>query len=183
MQQPIQPGPAPKKKKSSNGCLIALAIVGGLVVAFVAVAGFGIYRFANTKEGKMVFGAIGDATRLAAEAQNAPGAKEVRALGCDQAMAFDMEKMGKLMDRFDASAPPSGTVMVVCQMNVFGGKEPSCNDVAHTYLAAAGPPARELLVAVRRQGGHNACSGVYDPKGTKIRDLPMGAGSHLPWDK
>jgi hypothetical protein len=177
MQQPLQPRP---KKKSGNGCLIALAIVGGLAAITIGLIAFGIYRFAGTKEGKLIFGVIGDATKLAAEAQSAPGAKEVRALGCDQAMAFDMDKMSKIMERFDASAPPSGTKMVVCQVGVFSKTPPACDHVARTYLAAAGPPARELLVSVTQTGGRSVCSSIYDPAGKKLRDVAPGSEPRVP---
>ncbi len=80
-------------KKSGNGCLLALAIVAGLALLVVGVAGFVIYRAANSREGKAILGAIGGMTRTVAEAQAAPGAAEVRALGCDQAMVIDLEKM------------------------------------------------------------------------------------------
>lgn len=183
MQPPMQPPRPAPKKKSGNGCLIALAIVGGLAAVTVALIGFGLWRFANTKEGKLVFGAIGDAARLAAEAQNAPGAKEVRELGCEQAMAFDMDQMNKLMERFDASAPAEGTKLVVCQVGVFNKTPPTCDRVAHTYLAAAGPPARELLVTVNHTGGARSCSTMYDPTGKKIRDLAPGSEPHVPLGK
>jgi hypothetical protein len=172
MDPPYQPRP-PSKKKSGNGCLIALAVVGALALVTVALMAIGVYRFAGTKEGKAIFGAVGDAARLMGEAQNAPGAKEVRALGCDQAMAFDMDQMGSIMKRFDAPVPPSGTMMVFCQVGVFD-RAPDCDLVARTYLAAAGPPARDLVAAVQRNGGGSVCSCLYDRHGTKIRDLAAG---------
>src|SRR5580704_7598776 len=102
----MQPqSPAPPRKKSGNGCIIALAVVGGLVGLTVLIAAIGLWRFAGSKEGKAVFGAIGEGARILAEAQAAPGAAEVRALGCQQAMVIDMERMSKLFEYFDASVP------------------------------------------------------------------------------
>jgi hypothetical protein len=187
MQPPVPPRPVPPKK-SNRGCLIALAIVGGVGFVIVAVAAFGIYRFANSKEGKMVIGTIGDVAELAAEAQHAPGTKEVVALGCDTAMAMDMDRMAAIMhDRFDASAAPSSTfsMLVVCQVGVFAKSPPSCDDVARTYVAAAGPPARGFAVNVQRGGGRaNAvCSTLYDSTGKKVKDLAPGSTPTVPGAK
>src|SRR5580658_5227949 len=96
MQQPLPPRPAPPKK-SNRGCFVALAIVGGIGLVLVAVVAIVVYRFANSKEGKMVLGTIGDMAELVTEAQHAPGTKEVTALGCDTAMAMDMDKMQSIM--------------------------------------------------------------------------------------
>jgi hypothetical protein len=187
MQPPIPPRPVPPKK-SNRGCFIALAIVGGIGVVVVAVSAFGIYRFANSKEGKMVFGTIGDVAELAAEAQHAPGTKEVAALGCDTAMAMDMDKMTSIMhDRLDASAavPTKFSMLVVCQVGMFAKSPPSCDDVARTYVGAAGPPARGFAVNVQRGGGraNTLCSTLYDPAGTKVKDLAPGATPAVPGAK
>jgi hypothetical protein len=190
MQQPPPPAPPPRPlpKRSNRGCFIALAIVGGLGVLVLAVAGFGIYRFANSSEGKAVFGTVGDMVELATEAQHAPGAKEVAALGCDTAMAMDMDKMQRIMhDRFDASATVSSkfSVLVVCQVGMFAKSPPSCDDVATTYVGAAGPPARGFAVNVQRGGGraNTLCSTLYDPSGTKVKDLAPGATPAVPGGK
>jgi hypothetical protein len=183
MQQPLVPRPAPRKT-SGNGCLIALAVVGGLTAVTVALVAFALYRFAGTKEGKVVFGVIGDAARLVAEAHRAPGTKEVRALGCDQAMAFDMDSASTLMKHLDASAPPAsmGIKMVVCQAGFFG-RAPSCEAVAHAYLGAARAPARELLVTVSQGGRGAVCSSAYDPSGTKLRDLDADSTPRVPGEE
>jgi hypothetical protein len=171
----MQPqSPEPARKKSGNGCLIALAVAGGLFIVTVGLIAFSVWRFAGSKEGKAVFGAIGDAARIAAEAQSAPGAAEVRALGCDQAMVIDMERMSQLLERFDASAP-KGTfsTMVLCQIGASGHEPPSCDRVAETYHAAAGVQARTFAANVSH-GGTQVCSTLYDAQGNKVRDLPSG---------
>jgi hypothetical protein len=181
----VQPQQAPQKKKSGNGCLIALAIVGGLVLLGVGVAAFAVYRLSQTKEGKMIFGAIGEMTKIIAEAQTAPGAEEVRKLGCDQGMVLDMDKMTRLFSMLDASAPPSGqfSVMVMCQVG-FTGTPPSCDDVARTYHAAAGPPPRGFVATVQRSGGHAAvCSTLYTPAGGRVRDMDTHSTPAIPMGK
>jgi len=187
MQQPPPPRP-PVQKKSNRGCFLALAIVGGVGLLVVGVAAFGIYRFANSKEGKQVFGTIGDMAQLAAEAQHAPGTKEVAALGCDTAMAMDMDRMQSIMhERFDASAtaPSTFSMMVFCQVGMFAKSPPSCDDVARTYVAAAGPPARGFAVNVQRGGGraNTLCSTLYDSSGTKVKDLAPGSTPAVPGAK
>jgi hypothetical protein len=181
----VQPQPfqqAPPRKKSGSGCLIALAIVGGLVMLVVAVGAFGLYRLSQTKEGKMIFGVISETTKIMTEAQSAPGAAEVRALGCDQGMVLDVDKMQKLFSYLDASAPPSGqfSVMVICQVGYGEDKPPTCEQVSRAYHAAAGPPARGYVATVNKQGGHAVCSVLYDPSGKKVRDMDAHSTPVIP---
>jgi hypothetical protein len=173
MQAP--PGPAPKKK-SGSGCVVALAVVGGLALLAAGVVAFGAYRFATSEEGKVILSAVGEGARLLAEAQSAPGAAEVRGLGCDQAMVVDMDKIGTLVEQFDAGKAPPGTFskMVTCQIGYFESKTPSCDDVARTYVAAAGPPPRGFAVSVSRQGGEALCTTIHQPDGTKLADIDAG---------
>ena len=177
--QPLAPPPA--KKKSGSGCLIALAIVGGLAVLVMAVVGFGVWRFASSKEGKAIIGAVGEGAKIIAEAQSAPGAAEVRKLGCDQALVLDIERMAKLFEHFDASAPHgSYSTMVICQVGVLHSDAPSCDQVASTYRAAV-PAARPFAATVTRSGGHGEiCSSLYDAKGNKVKDLPRGSTPTVP---
>jgi hypothetical protein len=184
MPQAPPVGP-PQKKKSGNGCLIALAIVGGLVALVVAVAAFAVYRAASSPEGKKIIGAIGGATKLMAEAQSAPGAAEVRALGCEQAMVIDTERMAELFRDGDASAPGAAQpgVVVVCQ--VVSGDGPTCDAVAHTYATAAPAGHRGFAVTVSRGRGSgvNTCESTYDASGHKLKDLPPGTGRRVPFSR
>jgi hypothetical protein len=174
------PAPVAPKKKSGNGCVLALAIVGGLgLLAFIGI-GVAVYVFAHSKEGKAVLGTIGDMTEIMSEAQNAPGTKEVRALGCDQAMAVDFEKMERVIsERFDAGGSKTSafSMMVICQVGVFDKSPPTCDAVARAYLSAAPEPARGFTVTVQR--GNNSkqavCSTLYDPKGARVKDMAPGS--------
>jgi hypothetical protein len=192
MQAPVppppRPGAPPPPKKSNRGCFIALAIVGGVGLVLLVAAGIGLYAFAHSKTGETVFGTIGDMAGLVTEAQHAKGTKEMAAMGCDQPMVMDMDKMQRIMhDRFDASAAtsPHFSTLVICQVGVFAQKPPTCDDVAHTYVVAAGPPARGFAVNVQRGGGRgNAlCSTLYDPDGTKVKDLAPGSTPVVPGAK
>jgi hypothetical protein len=178
------PQQAPPKKKSGSGCLIALAIVGGFVMLSVAVGAFALYRVSQTKEGKMIFGVITETTKIMTEAQSAPGAAEVRALGCDQGMVLDMDKMQKLFSYLDASAPSGEfSVMVMCQVGYGEDKPPSCDQVSRAYRSAAGAPARGYLTTVQKQGGHAACSVLYDASGKKVRDVDAHSTPVIPGAK
>jgi hypothetical protein len=167
----MPPGPEPQDKPSGSGCLTALAVVGGLFVLVLALAGIGIWRLASTREGKAMFGAIGAATKAAAEAQRAPGAAQVRALGCDQAMVLDMSRM---------SPGSELSVLVVCQVGTLGGSTPSCDEVARVYREATGASALPFAAKVERPGrGGEICSSVYGADGRKVRDLPAGSTPSL----
>lgn len=178
MQEPqLQPQPA--RKKSGNGCVIALLVVASIILVGSAAIAFGIYKVATSKEGKAVLGVMGEAV----EAQNAPGTEEVRALGCDQAMAMDIDKLGKMFQALDAGAPPRDvfSTMVICQVGVFDkAKAPSCDDVARVYRPA-GHPKRPFMVMVQTQGDRKAsCTAVYDVDGHKISDVDAGAAPVMP---
>lgn len=181
----MEPAPPPRpKKKSGNGCLVALAILGGLVALTALVVGIVVWRFAGTKEGKAVFGAIGEAARIATEAQSAPGAAEVRALGCEQAMVFDAERMAKVVEQLaDAGARDMEfSVVVVCKVGVIDRSPPSCDDVARTYRGALGAVAQPFAANVTRGGGRGGeiCSALYDATGKKMRDLHGGSAASVP---
>lgn len=170
-------GPAPKKKGMSTGCIIAIVVVllfFGSIGAFVLVVG---YAVSQDKDVQNVFGAIGDAAKIMAEAQTAPGTAELRALGCEQAMALDPQKMMKIADRFaDAgTSPPSATPsdvdrIVMCQVGAFG-TAPTCDDAAKAYVRGASPTSKFMLTVQQGSSKHKQCSGVYSPAGA-----PLGPG-------
>src|SRR5689334_11448298 len=121
------PGPQmapPKKKGLWIGCWITMFSVLGFFLLAGGIIAYGTYKVATNKDVQNVMGAIGEAAQLAAEAQAAPGTNELRALGCQTAMAFDASKMQKLGSSFmDASAPPPPPpeveTIVMCQPNAF----------------------------------------------------------------
>jgi hypothetical protein len=175
-----QMGP-PKKKGMSTGCIIAIVAVllffGGIGAVVLAI-GFAV---SQDKDVQNVVGAIGDAAKIAADAQNAPGTAELRALGCEQALAIDPVKMLKIADRFvDAgSAPPSATppdvtMMVMCQVGTFG-VPPACDDAARAYVRGASPRGKFMLSVQRGSNKSTQCSGMYSASGALL-----GPGSGTP---
>jgi hypothetical protein len=175
-QPPMGPLPPPKKKGISTGCIIAIVMVllffGG-IGAVVLVIG---YTVSQDKDVQNVFGAIGDATKIVAEAQTAPGTAELRGLGCEQAMALDPAKMAKIADRFtDAGVAPPSTAnfdrIVMCQVSAFG-TAPSCDDAARAYVRGASP-SNNFMLSVQEANKHRSCGGIYSPAGALL--TPMGA--------
>jgi hypothetical protein len=164
--------PPPKKKGLSTGCIVAIVVVllffGG-IGAVVLIIG---YTVSQDKDVQNVLGAIGDAAKIAADAQSARGTAELRGLGCEQAMALDPAKLQKIGDRFsDAGAPPltppgSVNMMVMCTVSAWGSP-PSCDDAARAYIRGASP-RDNFMLSVGRQNQNPSCSGVYSPAGAKV---------------
>jgi hypothetical protein len=179
---PVWPPPvaAPPPKKSSNGCVIAVVVVGALaVLGGLVIAGI-TYYVASSDEGKKIVSAVVDGAQMIQEAQSAPGTAELRKLGCSEAMVMDMERLANIVDQFDDGGLPTGqvSVMVTCQVGVFGGKGPSCDEVAATYLTAAPAPSKPFAVTVAQQPGSQfACSHLYAPDGTSLADLKQAGGT------
>lgn len=171
MPYPQQMYPAPPPKKGMSGCVIALLIVGSLGLVGAIIAGVGIYAIATSDAGKTAFKVIGETTKIAEKGMKAPGTPEIRALGCEQAMVIDMKDFAVLMnDILDAGADASAAdgLMVTCQVRS-GGKPPSCDDVASTYVGAVGVASSQFMVSVTRQGNSNPlCQATYDSTGSLI---------------
>lgn len=178
--QAMPPAGPPKKKGMSTGCVVALVVVlvfFGSIGAIVLLIG---YKVSQDKDVQNVFGAIGEAATIMAEAQSAPGTAELRAIGCEQAMALDPAKMLKIADRFvDAGgSPPSATPpeverIVMCQVGAFG-TAPSCDDAARVYVRGAAPRGKFMLTVQQGSSKNKQCSGVYSASGVLVG--PAGAG-------
>lgn len=165
---------APKKKMS--GCVIALSIVGGLAGLVCIGSGVAMWMAARSDTGKKIFSAIDQGVKLAEQGVNAPGAAELRAAGCPEALVMDMKAAMAIADSFidgglendaeldyisvNCSAPAGSTVTL-----------PSCDDLAPVYAKAA-PSERDFVVEVKRQGKQKAeCSKQYSGDGEFIRDM------------
>lgn len=177
-QPPMMAGPPPKKGMST-GCIIALAAV---LLFFVSVGGVMLfigYKISTNKDVQNVMGALGDVAQIAADAQSAPGTAELRALGCETAMALDAAKMQKLgasfLDAGAPTAPPEVNRIVMCQVNGFG-TAPSCDDAAMAYVRGAAPAGKFMLSV--QSNRKTACGGVYSPSGVMLS--PMGTTGRTP---
>lgn len=177
--------PAPKKKGMSTGCIIAIVAV---LVFFGSIGGvvlYLVYRVSNNKDVQNIMGAIGDVAAIAAEAQTAPGTAELRAQGCQEALALDAEKMKKLMSTFvDAGSgggmPPAPTGMefekiVVCKAGAFS-TPPKCDDLARTYSAAAHLKGQFMLSV--QQNNKSVCASIYTAAGASVAPVGPGSGKY-----
>lgn len=183
MTYPYQPPSAPStvtpaRRGLPRGCAIALAIAGGLFAVSAVAGGYAAWRFSRTPTGRTVVSIARESVRIAVDSQRAPGAAEVRALGCERASVLDLERFAALVPG-DAGAPRSrgGGLFVACEAPVVAAA-PDCDAVARTYVAAA-RPARSFAVVVRRRlRQQNECAALYAPDGARQRDLaPDEAGA------
>lgn len=171
MNTPPNPAQQAPQKKGCSGCLLVLAILAGFAIAGALVIGVFAYRFATTEEGKALVSTVGEGVKIMSEAQNAPGAKEIRDVGCTQALVVDVERMGKLMDA-GGDAVGEFSKVITCQVGLLG-TAPTCDQLAKTYVHAAGKPPRGFMVTVthQRHPQKPTCMKLYSPSGTKVRDL------------
>jgi hypothetical protein len=175
MGMPGQPqmGMPPKKKGLSTGCWIVLGVLLFFFVVTGSIIAYVSYKVATDKDVQNVVGAISEAAQLAAEAQQAPGTNELRAAGCEQALALDAAKMQKIGDKFldagtSTKAPSEVGFMVMCQMQS-SAAPPSCEDAVKAYLRGASPKANFMMTVSAH--GKMTCSGVYSPTGTLVTSM------------
>lgn len=135
------------------------------------VLGFAI---SQNKDAQNIFGAMTDGAEIIIEAQSAPGTDELRALGCEQALAMDPAKIAKIINRFaDAGVPPMPAggggfeKMVMCQMSAYA-TPPTCDDVARSYIKGASPRGNFYVQVQQQHHNSPACSGMYTPAGTLV---------------
>jgi hypothetical protein len=164
--------PGAPQKKSGSGCLIALAIVGGIFAVLALIIGVAVYQFAKSEKGSAIIDMVGQTKDMVEEGMNAPGAAQVRALGCDQAVVMDMGKIIKLATKlFDAGSEnpleKESSLSVICTIQMMGGTPPECDLIATTYVQAiGGTSAQPFNVMVQKQGNNKPiCSGKYDVQG------------------
>jgi hypothetical protein len=162
MVQGSPPGQQPKKGK---GCWIAAAVVGGILLLFAVVVGVFCVKLA------------GKGMKMAQEVANAPGTKELGALGCRPGMVMDMEKAVGLFTGMDASAaiagsPASARFLVMCTVPS-AASAPTCEDVKAQYLLAVPAPGGRFMTVVQagNDGNKPICKKLYDESGGLIRDL------------
>jgi hypothetical protein len=174
-QLPYAP-PQPPQRPKRNGCVIALIVVGALVVLGCIAMAIGVAIFFQSGPGKKVAGVIGEGIKMSAEAQNAPGAREIQKAGCTQGMVFDLERSYALAESLLADGSTEKPkfdfhTMVLCQVNGFGAP-PTCDDVKQAYLAAVPEPAEPFLVQVKAMTDTRPrCMNLYAPGGTFLKDM------------
>lgn len=175
-------GPPPPAKKSSSGCWIALAVVGGILLLIGGAVALAVYKLATSKEGQAIISVVGDGAAIMRDAQNAPGTPELERLGCKQALVIDVDRIKRLVEKLDGGTPTGGddtSRIVMCEVGTFGSP-PACDDVARTYVSAAGRPPRGFAVSVQQKNKNAVCSGTYLPDGTRQGDFDASQAPALP---
>lgn len=154
------------------GILAVLAVLGALTAA-------AIYKWYTAPETQEKLGAAKDLVRMNIEAARAPGAEELRKLGCQQAAIFDKEQAARYLESIGKVMAAPGTEKVRIPL-VFCGVQPSskltCETVAITYGASVPGAGAEVLVMIQTQSipQELICSGVYDREGTLVRKIEPG---------
>ncbi len=170
-----------RRRSGPSGCLIAVFIGVGLIVLAVVVFVIGFVRMVSDPEFKRKMAVGQSAIQVYVEAAKAPGAAELRALGCGQAMVIDANRLRQVARslRPDAGAeveparlPEVISPVLVCQVV----EEPrfNCEDVVRTYVTAVpdAPPQMIAMIQISRFGPvKNVCSGVYGSDGSFIKAL------------
>ncbi len=166
-----QPSPAPPKKKGSNGCLMVLGVFAVLGLLACLATGVVVWRKSQDPDVKKALAVAGKGFSLLTKASTAQGTKELKAVGCTQALVFDRAEMGAVLDEvLDAGgAADFEGVLVVCQVNA-GRPLPACDLLATTYVKAAAPTAPFRVSAT--VGGAESCSGEYEASGQRAETTP-----------
>jgi hypothetical protein len=175
MSQASQPPPQPPQvaKKKTSVLTIVLVFVGSAFVLGllgIALIAFLVWR---NPEGRRFVGLMGETVEIMRKAQKAPGTKELRALGCGQAMVLEMDDFLRIARQLDAGGGPRPTFgsLVMCAARPWG-TAPPCDDVAKTYLSGAGPQDRSFVVSVTQSGKSKpVCQALYDGAGSRLRDF------------
>lgn len=164
--------PGPPIKPRASGCLIAFLVFLG--VGVLGLIGGGIYVY---REYGSFFGGFSEVAEVMLEAQAAEGTAQLRDLGCDQAYAIDSQRLEKAFDRVEREIAkregraPKPTKLgkeaeyfVACTVSI--GSAPSCEQVARTYIAAAGPKGNVIVqVSANKRA---TCSERFGPDGKKL---------------
>ncbi|HJL15915.1 MAG TPA: hypothetical protein RMH99_09675 [Sandaracinaceae bacterium LLY-WYZ-13_1] len=166
---------AERRSSWTKGCLIVGGVVGLVALVcggVVTLLGWQVWSSPTVQRGVQIAGAAMDLTR---EAQRAPGAAELRQVGCAQGLVYSPELLERFVDtiRGDAGTPRGAMPthpLVMCQVR--GRATPSCADVARTYFGAVDTPHREAGVTVQHRG-RAICQGVYDADGTRLREADV----------
>ena len=158
---------------------MVLKVVLGVLAMFAVLAVLSvvaIYKWYSRPETQEQLGAAKDFFKLMATAAKAPGAEQLRKLGCDQAAVFTKEEAASFMESLGKFAPDEerGTLevpMIFCNVRV--KKELNCKDLTLAYAASVVEAPNEVLVLMQTQSFPQqvVCSGLYLKDGTLVEAL------------
>jgi hypothetical protein len=165
---------APKKKMS--GCVIALLVVGALAGLVCIGSGIAVWMAARSEAGQKIISAVDQGVKLAKDGMNAPGAAELRAAGCPEAMVMDMKAAMAIADSFIDGGLEKDKELdylsVTCSAPAGSRRKlPTCDELAPVYAKAA-PSERNFVVEVRREGDQKPqCNKAYSGDGEFLKDM------------
>jgi hypothetical protein len=171
-----------------SGSSSALKVLGiiflVLLLLGIVLVGSCVYCVASNPEVRKVGSVMSEMMRLGMEADKAPGAAELRAAGCQDAMVMDMRPLLEKVDALERSGGQANFRRPEEEWqktSVFCGFESDatldCAAVAKTYGAAVEGPPHEFGVAVKvMHSTEPVCQGVYRPDGTLVKEIegPVG---------
>jgi hypothetical protein len=149
---PLPPAVPPAAKKKS-GCLVALAVAGGVLLLFGSV-GLGIAWHYG------LLARLGLGAKLVYD-----GVKELRALGCDQVMVLDSDDLGEVIGK---TGPHNEKRIVTCLGR--SANVPTCDEAAAAYVRVVGKAEGGFVASVRKtDGAGDRCSERYEEDGARAQ--------------
>lgn len=171
---PLPSRPAAKR----SGYMTVIYVVLGLVGFFAVTGVIGVWLFVRSETGQRIINSVGKSVTLFQEASNAPGTKELRALGCSRALVIPFDKLADIMRNISADAardidrerlPGDGT-MIVCQVTTSDKPALACPDIARAYARAV-PTAPDRFGVTLQQRNETVCEGKFTRDGTFIERM------------
>lgn len=174
-------------KRPRSAFLTLLYFLLGAFAVVALVGGVGLYLFLRTGEGKRLLAIAKEGSALISEAALAPGADELRGIGCETALALPAGRILDLLrqigpesrtDAIEESFVSAGglapeTPVVFCAQRRGHAGTPDCASAAKVYASAVTPPpSRFVVLMAPRPGDLAGCSGIYAPDGSRLADLP-----------
>jgi hypothetical protein len=149
----------------SQSNLIALAAGGGAAALVVIGIGVVVVRSFTSEPSRVPAGVAGEGAEVANEGRHARGTAELRQIGCETAIAIDMQRL-----LGSAKAVRDGEPRYIVTCDVTDAGAPTCERVAGTYFAALGGTAdANVNVRVSVTGSIKPlCSRLYAPTGADL---------------
>lgn len=156
-------GTRPKR----SGFVTLLWVIGGGLLLFMILGALLVWKVASDPGGRAGAGAVWEGVRTMWSAKSAPGTRELRKAGCEDALAMPLADVNRVMNLADAGArhvPP--ITLVTCTASLLRAP-PACDALARVYAAAVrgGPP---FMVLVQKAGTSPACEGRYASDGEAV---------------
>ncbi len=173
-----------ESKKKPSGCLIAILVVVGLIVALVVA----VYLVVKSDRGQEFFAALD----VAMEAHQAPGTDAMRGIGCESPMVMTVAMMAStatgVLGGFDfqgefddtsksfveATKDVANEIVLVCHAESSGNEKsigrnaPGCAALASAYAKAVIDGPERVIVMAQKSDGSGECGGYYGRDGKRL---------------